>query len=239
MISSSLLSSCCPEPLVGGLIEIADAGVALLGQSGAGGKRKLAAAAGVQLPELGHPPQLLGVASFEVAELVDLEGGEPPVAGIDIAAGFHVLVEDETGERGLGARDVAADVADDERDVVGVPFRGKRPLARVVGEFDHEHHGDEDQGRDQARGRGSAPTPVEADVFLVPSPHGDSLAPLTFWRNPKVPCRFAQLMQPVARPAAANMPRISPTWSSVWRAQSEQRSSVIPAGVAGGRARLT
>ena len=61
MISSSLSSSCLPEPLVGGLVEIADAGVALLGQSGAGGKRKLVAAAGVQLPELGHAPQLLGV----------------------------------------------------------------------------------------------------------------------------------------------------------------------------------
>ena len=42
-----------------------------------------------------------------------------------------------------------------------------------------------------------------------------------------------------AKAAAANMPRISPTCSSVWSAQSEQRSSVIFAGVAGGRARLT
>jgi hypothetical protein len=35
------------------------------------------------------------------------------------------------------------------------------------------------------------------------------------------------------------MPRISPTCSSLWSAQREQRSNVIPAGVAGGRARFT
>src|SRR5690606_40311602 len=44
---------------------------------------------------------------------------------------------------------------------------------------------------------------------------------------------------PTAFPARSNMPRIVSTSSLECSAQSEQRSSVMPAGVAGGRARLT
>ncbi len=46
-------------------------------------------------------------------------------------------------------------------------------------------------------------------------------------------------MIPTAFPAASNMPRIVSTSSAVCSAHSEQRSSVMLAGVAGGRARLT
>ena len=42
---------------------------------------------------------------------------------------FDVLVEHEAGERGVGARDVGADVADDERDLVGLALGGQRALA--------------------------------------------------------------------------------------------------------------
>jgi hypothetical protein len=46
-------------------------------------------------------------------------------------------------------------------------------------------------------------------------------------------------MQRVARPAAANIPKISPTCSLLCSEHKEQRSKVMPAGVAGGRARFT
>src|SRR5690242_962932 len=119
----------------------------------------------------------------------------------------------------------------------------ERLFPGIVGEFDQEDHGDEDERRDQARGRSSPTPPIEADFVLFPVPdHLGNLAALTFWRKPKVPSKMgilAQLMQPVARPAAANIPRISPTCSSLCSAQSEQRRRVMPAGVAGGRARLT
>jgi hypothetical protein len=43
-----------------------------------------------------------------------------------------------------------------------MPLGGERAFAGVVGEGDEEHHDDENEGRNQARGRGSAATPVEA-----------------------------------------------------------------------------
>ena len=55
-----------------------------------------------------------------------------------------------------------------QRDVIGVALGGERPLARVVGELDQEHHDDQDEGREQARGRGAAATPVEAHLLPVP-----------------------------------------------------------------------
>ena len=223
-----------------GLVEIADAGIALLGERGAGGERQLRVALVVEVAKLGDAALLLGTGAHQVAELADLVAGELPVAGVDVAAALDVLVEHEAGERGFGARDVGADVADDQRDFVGMALGGERPLARVVGELDQENHRDQDQRRDQARGRRSAATPVEPDFFVVPIPdHDGQCSPVNFFAKPKGSARNLQLMQPVARPAAANMPRISPTCSSVWSAHSEQRSRVMPAGVAGGRARLT
>ena len=145
-----------------------------------------------------------------------------------------------SGKSRFSARHVRADVPDDERDLIGVAFRGERALARVVREFDQKNHRNEDQRGDQARDCCSASTPVEPDFFVVPNPdHVRQCSRVNFFAKPKGSAWNPQLMQPVARPAAANMPRISPTCSSVWRAQREQRRSVMPAGVAGGRARLT
>lgn len=46
-------------------------------------------------------------------------------------------------------------------------------------------------------------------------------------------------MIPIAVPARWNMPMMVCTCSALCSAHSEQRNSVMPAGVAGGRARLT
>jgi hypothetical protein len=46
-------------------------------------------------------------------------------------------------------------------------------------------------------------------------------------------------MQPVDRPAAPNIASTSSTWSLECSEHKEQRSNVIPAGVAGGRAKFT
>ena len=180
---------------------------------------------------------LLGIAAHQFGELADLEAGEVPVGGVD-RSGLLVLVENEAGERRFGAGDVGADVANDQSDVIGMALGGQRAFAGVVGERHQEHHSNQDQGGEQAGDRGPAAPPVEPDCLPVPH-HPRSLAPLTIWGKPKVPSKSAQSMQPVARPAAANMPRISPTWSLVCSAHSEQRSKVMLAGVAGGRARFT
>ena len=173
---------------LGGGVEIADAGVAFFGEGRLGRERELAAKLGIEPLDLGHAPALRGIVAHLGSEfLIDLVAGELPVAGVDVAAGLHVLVEHEAGERGLGARDVGADVADDKRDFVGVALGAERAFAGIVGELHHDDHGDEDQGREQARGRGAPAAPVEADFLVVPSPHGRSLPPLTFRRNPKVP----------------------------------------------------
>ena len=153
---------------------------------GARGKRQLAVALLIKLLELGDAALLLGIAAHQLLELLDLVAGQAPVAGIDRAAGLLVLVEHEAGERSLGARHVGADVADDQRDVIAMPLGAERMLARVIGEVDQEHHDDQDEGRKQARSRGSAATPIEAQFLPVPC-HGLSLDPLTIWRKPKVP----------------------------------------------------
>src|SRR3546814_11279068 len=51
--------------------------------------------------------------------------------------------------------------------------------------------------------------------------------------------RSDQPIAPVDLPAASNMEMIWPPCSSLCSAQREQRSRKVPAGVAGGRARLT
>ena len=101
-----------------------------------------------------------------------------------------VLVENETGERRLGRRHIGADVADGQRDFVGVPLGRERPLARIVRDLDREHHDHEDQGRNQAQRRSTAATPVEPDVLPV-AHHCGNVTPLTFSRKARtvvVPC---------------------------------------------------
>src|SRR5207253_9999205 len=114
----------------------------------------------------------------------------------------------------------------------------QRMFALVIGDLDEDDHRHEDEGREQARGRGSAATPVEAQFLPVPC-HESQFSRVNQLAKAKGSLQLAQSMQPVARPAAANMPKISPTWSSLCSAHSEQRNSVILAGVAGGRARFT
>ena len=117
-------------PRLAGLVEIADSALALPGERRARGEREFAAALVVKLLELRDPALLLGVAVDQLGELVDLEAGEIPVAGVDAAAGLLVLVEHEAGERRFGARDVGADVANDQRDIIGMPLGAKRARAR-------------------------------------------------------------------------------------------------------------
>ena len=74
------------------------------GERGAGGKRELRAALAVELAAARRPARCCsGLPRTSVLELADLVAGEPPVAGVDVAAGLDVLVEHEAAERGLGA----------------------------------------------------------------------------------------------------------------------------------------
>jgi hypothetical protein len=60
----------------------------------------------------------------------------------------------------------------------------QRLLARIVGELDHEDHGDEHQRCRETRGCCSASTPVETDLVLFPVPdHAANLVALTIWRK--------------------------------------------------------
>ena len=219
--------------LAGGII-IGNRVLALLGRGGSGSECQLRAALCVELKQLVDAPPLLGAGAQHPFELADLVPGKPPLAVIDAAAVLHVLVEHEAAERGFGAGHAGIDAADQQGDVVGAPLGFECAFAGVVGQCDEDHHDHQDQGRNQAPGRRSAAAPVE--VQLVPRRHhGVSLDPYAAPRKPGQ----RQFMQPVARPAAANMPRISPTCSLLCSEHREQRSRVIPAGVAGGRARLT
>jgi len=155
------------RPGLGRSVEIADAGVALLGQSGPSSECEFIAVPFVKPLRFEHPPELVGIVALQRLQLADLESGELPCARIDVAAALHVFIERETGERRVGARDVRADVSNDQCDLVGLPLRSERVLARVVGELDHEHHDDEDERRDEARGGGTTSPPVEPDGLPI------------------------------------------------------------------------
>ena len=152
-----------------GGVKIADAGIALLGRRRLGGQRKLIAARPVELLYLADALELLGVVAEKVVELVDLEARKLPVAGVDIAAGLGVLVEHEAREPASACARLALALRTSSR-FVGMPLRVERVLARVVREFDHEDHRDEDERGDEAGGRGAAATPVKADFVLFPVP---------------------------------------------------------------------
>ena len=226
-------------PVPGRLEIISDPGLALAGDGGSRRKRQPSAMGLIGRLQLVDAPDLVLVLPNEAAQLLDLVAGDFPIVGVDGAAalGRVVFVENEPRERGFRARHAGADVADDQGDVVAVPLCRQRLFARVVGAANEEHQSEQDQRGDQADGRGTAPAPVEPYLFVVRD-HGVSLTPSAGRRKP-LDWVAVQLMTPVARPAAANMARISPTCSLECSAQSEQRSRVMPAGVAGGRARLT
>ena len=151
-------------------VEIADSGVALLGDRGPRGERELLPALVVELLHEGDALLLIGAVAHQVAQLPDLEAGELPVARVDIAVGVDILVEHEAGQRGFGARDVGADVSNDQRDFVRMALGIERLLARVVGEFDEDDHDDEHQRRGQACSCSSPSPPIEADLVLFPVP---------------------------------------------------------------------
>ena len=165
-------------------IEIADTRIALLRQRRAGREGKLARALVVQRFGVINAAKLLRAFAFEPLELLDLVAGELPVAGVDVAVRIDFLVEHEPREGGLGARDVGADIADDQGDLIGLALGGERLLARVVREFDEEHHADQEQGRNEPRGRSAAAPPVEPDVLPIVH-HEPNVTALTFWGNPR------------------------------------------------------
>src|SRR6185369_479180 len=116
-----------------GEVEIADPALALLLERCTRCARQLLAALVVDLLKLGDAPFLVDVGPDELGELLDLESGKLPIARIDIAAGLLVFVEHETGKSRFRARDVRADVANHERDVIGVAFGIEGAFAFVIG----------------------------------------------------------------------------------------------------------
>src|SRR6185369_14034399 len=187
----------------------ADSRLALLLEGRPGGEREFVAAHPVELLDLGDPKLLVRVTADELLELADLEAGELPVAGVDVAVRFDLLIQHEAGERGLRARDVRADVPDDQRDVIGVPLSRQRLLARAIGGCNQPHHREQDESRDQTGGGSTPAPPVEADVVPIPD-HRTQCSPVNHLAKAKGSPDFAdstQLMQPVARPAAANVLR--------------------------------
>ena len=88
--------------------------------------------------------------------------------------GWDVVREDEdaalsnhpTREEAIAAAEIRSD---EERDIVGAALGLERLLARVVGQCDQDHHGEQDESRDQAAGRRTAAAPVETQ--LVPRRH--------------------------------------------------------------------
>ena len=191
MISSSLSSSALPVPRGRGLVEIADPGIALLRECGAGGERELAAALVIELLELGDALALLGVAALR-ARRAGRSGSRRAASRWHRCCRWSlVLVEDETGEAGFGARDIGADVADDQRDLIGLALGGDRLLARVVGEFDERtpsrggrgpQSGQPPQRRRDASRTGRPPH----------RPSSVQCSPVNFWGKPglRVPARF-------------------------------------------------
>lgn len=143
-----------------GAVEIIDAGLTLLQSRGLGSERQLVAALLEQGPELADQLLLFRLAADQRAELLDLVLGELPVVVIS-GARLGILVENETGESGFRPRSVGADVANDERDVVGVPLRRKCPLTGAVRQRDEHHHRHQHESRDQANGRGAPAPPVD------------------------------------------------------------------------------
>jgi len=80
---------------------------------------------------------------------------------------------------------------------------------------------------------------IHSTIELMANMQADESVVRSFGRTLDEIKSGAGQMQPVARPAAPNIARISPTCSAECSAHKEHRRSVLPAGVAGGRARLT
>src|SRR5207253_7431301 len=74
-------------------IIIRDSVLALFGRGSTGRQRELFPTDPVKPLDLGDAPFLRRIAADELCELADLEAGELPIAGIDVAAGLGVLVE--------------------------------------------------------------------------------------------------------------------------------------------------
>src|SRR5205085_4154798 len=111
------------------------------------------------------PAKLGRVAPLHRLQLLDLVAGELPGAGIDVAAALLVLVECETSKGGIGLGDVCADIADNQRNLVRLPFGIECLFPGVVREFYEEYHDDQNEGRNKARRRSTATPPVEPDVL--------------------------------------------------------------------------
>ncbi len=167
-----------PLGLDAGGVEIADPALVLSLKRGAGGERQLLSALAIELLQLGDPDFLRRIAADQPAELLDLVAGELPVARIE-PSGLGLFVEDEPAERGFGPGDGRADVADDQRDVIGMAFGVESALTGIVGVGDEEDHQNEDQRGHESGRSGAAAPPVEADLVPVPD-HCGSLDPLTF-----------------------------------------------------------
>jgi len=167
--------------LLRGGVEAADAGIALLGHRSPGRKRELLSSLVVELLDPRHLLLLCRVAPHQIAELLDLEARELPIARVNLAVWIFLLVENEARERRLGSGDVGAHISNDERDFVRMALRIERAFTRIVREFDEEDHRHENQGSHEASGRSSPSPPIEADVFLFPVPdHSGNLVALTF-----------------------------------------------------------
>ena len=99
----------------------------------------------------------------------------------------------------------------------------------------------QDERRDQARSCSAAAAPVEPDFIFVPVPdHPASLVPLTFARKPKVPsdnCSAYAACCTARRSEHAE--NLADLLLAVERRRASSAAGSCPAGVAGGRARLT
>ena len=169
----------------------------------------------VKLLELGDAALLLGIAAHQLARAGRSASRRAASRWRRLLPLVSdVLVEHEAAERRFGAGDVGARRC-------GRPARRHRHGARPSSAWSRaslaiatrNDHAEQDQS---AASRPAAAAPPRRQSNRTSSPsrrHDVSLDPLTIWRKPKVPVESAQPMQPVARPAAANMPRISPTWS--------------------------
>ena len=160
-------------PGLGGLVKIPGSARSLLRDGRPCSEREFLSTDLVQPLEPEHTLPLLWVGSDELLELADLLTGQPPLTVINVAAGPDVLVQHEAAEGGFGPGDACIHRASQEVHVVGVALAVEGLVALVVRHRDQDYHREQDEGRDERAGCGTAAPPVE--LQLLPAGRHDAV----------------------------------------------------------------